>query len=87
MRRWVAGKADRGIRRRTAWTRESTLQSGFVGWTPMSTRMERMKIRAAVGRCYVLIAVVNVNRFPNGSFTDISRVPQGIASIPGRAYA
>src|SRR5262249_53069329 len=36
--------------------------------------------------CQVLLPVVNVSLLPNGSFTDISRVPQGIASIPGRAY-
>lgn len=35
-------------------------------------------------RRYVLIAVVNVSRFPNGSFTLMSRVPHGIASMPGR---
>ncbi len=29
--------------------------------------------------------MVNVNRFPNGSLIDISRAPQGVSSIPGRA--
>jgi SAM-dependent methyltransferase len=36
--------------------------------------------------CQVLIAVVNVSLLPKGSFTDISRVPHGISSMPGRAY-
>jgi hypothetical protein len=34
----------------------------------------------------VLMAVVKVSRLPNGSFTDMSRVPHGMFSIPGRAY-
>ena len=36
--------------------------------------------------CQVLMALVNVNRLPKGSATDMSLVPQGISSIPGRAY-
>ena len=36
--------------------------------------------------CQVLMALVNVNLLPNGSAIDISLVPQGICSIPGRAY-
>ena len=35
---------------------------------------------------HVLMALVNVNRFPNGSDTDISLLPHGIFSIPGRAF-
>lgn len=35
---------------------------------------------------HVLIAVVNVSLFPNGSWIDMSLVPQGMSSIPGRAY-
>ena len=34
----------------------------------------------------VLIALVNVRRLPNGSFTDMSRVPHGVSSKLGRAY-
>jgi hypothetical protein len=36
--------------------------------------------------CQVVIALVNVNRLPKGSATDTSLLPQGISSIPGRAY-
>ena len=36
--------------------------------------------------CQALMALVNVNRLPNGSAIDMSLVPQGICSIPGRAY-
>ena len=36
--------------------------------------------------CQVLMALVNVNRLPKGSAIDMSLVPQGISSIPGRAY-
>lgn len=33
--------------------------------------------------CQMLIALVNVNRLPKGSATDMSLLPQGISSIPG----
>ena len=36
--------------------------------------------------CQLLMALVNVNLLPNGSAIDMSLVPQGICSIPGRAY-
>jgi hypothetical protein len=36
--------------------------------------------------CQALMALVNVNLLPKGSATDMSLVPQGIFSIPGRAY-
>jgi len=32
------------------------------------------------------MALVNVNLLPKGSAIDMSLVPQGISSIPGRAY-
>ena len=38
------------------------------------------------GAGQVLMALVNVNRLPNGSDTDMSLLPHGIFSIPGRAF-
>jgi hypothetical protein len=38
------------------------------------------------GTYQALMALVNVNLLPKGSATDMSLVPQGICSIPGRAY-
>lgn len=39
----------------------------------------------SVGGDQVLMALVKVSRFPNGSFTDMSREPQGVSAMSGRA--
>ena len=42
--------------------------------------------RSRVAPAQVLMALVKVKRLPNGSDTDISLLPHGFFSIPGRAF-